>query len=391
MKRAFNLSLARLAAFAALGAAVLSACSSGAPTEQRDPTSGPDAGPSYSGPPPATADIQAFRINFWENIRGANRCGGCHNQGGQAPQFARSDDVNAAYQQATGIVDRSQPSQSLLVTKVAGGHNCWLADPGACASILTNWITNWVGATDTGGREIELVPPPIKDPGQSRRFPATAPPEFMALYNQVLDPFCSNCHQSDAATAQQPYFASDDLAEAYLASISKINLDDPAQSRFVIRLRAESHNCWSNCQSNADLVEQLIQAMAAAIEPTTIDPSLIVSKALRLVDGTVASGGSRYDTNEIARYEFKTGSGRVAFDTSGVDPAADLQFVGDVDWVGGWGINIRASDGRPAKAQASTTASRKFHQLITATGEYSIEAWVVPGNVTQEDARIVSY
>ncbi|MGH8241426.1 MAG: LamG domain-containing protein, partial [Steroidobacteraceae bacterium] len=42
-------------------------------------------------------------------------------------------------------------------------------------------------------------------------------------------------------------------------------------------------------------------------------------------------------------------------------------------------------------AQASTTASRKFHQLITATGEYSIEAWVVPGNVTQEDARIISY
>jgi hypothetical protein len=29
--------------------------------------------------------------------------------------------------------------------------------------------------------------------------------------------------------------------------------------------------------------------------------------------------------------------------------------------------------------------------LISATGEYSIEAWVIPGNVTQEDARIISY
>jgi hypothetical protein len=44
-----------------------------------------------------------------------------------------------------------------------------------------------------------------------------------------------------------------------------------------------------------------------------------------------------------------------------------------------------------AKAQASTTTSRKFQQLIGATGEFSIEAWAVPGNVTQEDARIVTY
>jgi len=46
---------------------------------------------------------------------------------------------------------------------------------------------------------------------------------------------------------------------------------------------------------------------------------------------------------------------------------------------------------RSGKAQGSTTASRKLHDLIRATGEYSIEAWVAPGNVTQEDARIVSY
>ena len=55
-------------------------------------------------------------------------------------------------------------------------------------------------------------------------------------------------------------------------------------------------------------------------------------------------------------------------------------------WVGGWGIDIR--DG---KAQGSTAASAKLHDLITATASTRIEAWVVPGNVTQEDARIVSY
>ncbi len=72
-------------------------------------TTPPTSGPTYSGPPPANADIQAFRINFWENVRGTNRCGSCHNATGQAPQFARSDDVNAAYQQAGGVVDRDEP------------------------------------------------------------------------------------------------------------------------------------------------------------------------------------------------------------------------------------------------------------------------------------------
>ncbi len=133
-------------------------------------------------------------------------------------------------------------------------------------------------------------------------------------------------------------------------------------------------------------MQAAIQMMTDAITPSQVDPNLITSKALTLFDGTVAAGGNRYENNLIALYEFKSGQGGIAFDTSGVDPAADLTLSGDVTWVGGWGINVRTG-----KAQASTTASRKFHQLITATGEYSIEAWVVPGNVVQEDARIVSY
>ena len=43
------------------------------------------------------------------------------------------------------------------------------------------------------------------------------------------------------------------------------------------------------------------------------------------------------------------------------------------------------------KAQGSTSASRKLHTQLTTSGEYSIEAWVAPGNITQEDARIVTY
>lgn len=404
MKRAYKSSVARLAAI--LMVAALAGCSGGASTEQNQATTGPSTGSgAYSGPVPATADIQSFKVNFWDNVRGTDRCGNCHTAGGQSPSFARSDDVNAAYQQASGVVDRNSPSQSRIVTKVGGGHNCWLPDAGACASILTRWITDWVGATAEGGRQIELVAPVAKDPGSSRRFPATAPASFYTDNGAVrstytlLTTYCDNCHRPDAATPQSPYFASGDVQEAYQAAIPKINLDTPADSRFVIRLGRESHNCWNVCSDNdpatldnAQEMQAAIQLMTDSITPTQVDASLVVSKALTLYEGTLASGGNRYENNLIALYEFKTGSGDIAFDTSGVDPAANLDLLGargtDWDWFGGYGINFKTP---AAMAKASTVTSPKLHKLITATGEYSIEAWVVPGNVVQEDARIVSY
>ncbi len=395
MKRVLDRSVPRLGLLALLAVAVLSGCGGGASTTENPPPP-PTSGSSYSGPPPATADIQAFRVSFWDNVRGTGHCDSCHDAGGQSPQFARGDDVNAAYQQATGIVDRDSPSESIIVAKVGGGHNCWLADAGACASIMTRWIQEWVGATGIGGRQIQLVEPPSKNPGSTRRLPATAPSAYFTdgasrSTFTLLTTYCADCHRSTSATKQSPFFAAADVQESYQNAIPKIDLDDPQNSRFVIRLRNEQHNCWSNCAANATEMQAAIQMLASSISPTQIDPNLITSKALTLFDGTVASGGNRYENHLIALYEFKSNGGRIAFDTSGVAPAADLNFVGDVTWVGGWGINIRGTDLAPAKAQASTTASRKFQQLITATGEYSIEAWVVPGNVTQEDARIVSY
>ena len=127
--------------------------------------------------------------------------------------------------------------------------------------------------------------------------------------------------------------------------------------------------------------------MADGIELTELDPELINSKALTLFDGTLATGGGRFENDLIAKWEFKTGSGTTAFDTSGVEPAINLTLNGDASWIGGWGIQVING-----KAQGSTTSSKKLHKLITATGEFAIEAWVVPANVTQEGpARIISY
>jgi hypothetical protein len=370
----------------------LAGCGGGASTEE-NPNTAPPNGPTYNGPPPATADVQAFRINLWENIKATNRCGQCHGAGGQVPMFARGDDVNLAYEAANTVVDLTQPSDSRMVVKVGGGHNCWLSANSACADILTTWITNWAGAAAGGGTQIQLVPPPLRDVGSSRNFPDTPPPAFTGVHN-LLTQFCSRCHTSSAVTPQSPYFASADIDEAYEAAKTKINLDNAAQSRLVVRLRDEFHNCWPipangapNCPGSADAMQNAIQAMINQIQPDVVDPSLVISKALTLYDGTVASGGSRFDGNAIAKWEFKTGIGSTAFDTSGVEPAINLTLSGDVTWVGGWGINVKTG----GKAQGSTASSKKLNDLIRGTGEYTLEAWVAAANVAQEDAYIMSY
>jgi mono/diheme cytochrome c family protein len=369
---------------------LLNACGGGAETQVNPPTS---VAPSsaYTGPAPSFPDVQFFRVSLWENIRTEVRCGACHNAGGQAPEFARSDDVNLAYSAALPLVDLQTPSDSRLVTKVASGHNCWLGTDApsvqACANIMITWIENWANSANSGsgGRQIVLTAPSLVDPGSSKAFPASSA-GFDAIH-QLLLTHCAGCHTPESLTPQSPYFANADRDIAYEAAKSKINLDDPADSRLVVRLRSEFHNCWSDCQANATTMQTAIENFAATITADVIDPALVTSKAMRLIDGIIASGGNRYEANQIALWEFKSGTGFTAFDTSGVDPAIDLTISGsDVEWVGGYGINIRSG-----KAQGSTASSRKLYDAITTTGEYAIEAWVAPANVTQEDAYIVSY
>ena len=76
---------------------ILGGCGGGADTVQLTAANLPSTS-NYTGPAPATGDVQSFMINVWENLRPNNRCGTCHSDdGGQSPMFARDDDVNLAY------------------------------------------------------------------------------------------------------------------------------------------------------------------------------------------------------------------------------------------------------------------------------------------------------
>jgi len=365
----------------------------------------------------AIKDICNFQTEFWAKMLDASNCENCHNTntGSQAPYFLDTDDVNTAYGQmiSSNLVDRDVPGSSALITKINEGHNCGTAS--ACSALATNataYISNWVtggvpgGGTDDEPNVITLTPPAIKDVGSSKNFPASAPSDFSGVHTLLVDN-CADCHRDSASVPQTPFFADADINIAYDAIVTsqKISLDIPRDSRLVVRMD-EGHNCWDlsstlqqavtegrkNC---AVEMEQAIVAFAEVIETDEVDQNWKTSKALTLLDGTVASGGARDDSSTIALYEFKAGSGATIQDTSGVGVPLNLKLFGnegtDYRWVGGWGIEFLTSS---AKAQATTQDSRKLLTQILGSGAYSIEAWVVPANVSQGDdspARIINY
>ncbi|VAW56029.1 FIG00702062: hypothetical protein, partial [hydrothermal vent metagenome] len=399
--------------------ALLTACgdSTEVETNVNDNTDNNTA-PVYLGPAPLTNEVQAFKIEFWDKLSSTNRCGQCHTNGGPAASFAFVDlqDVNTAYTQATSrnsqgqlLVDRDNPSSSRVILRVGEGHNCWENNPNdICATIIEGYVNNWLNGTTSSSSGRSIVLAPLTDtiaPGDSRNFPATSQdsnPNFATTIYPVLTANCSGCHSETSGTPQSPFFAGADVEAAYEAAKSKIDLDNlfiPAdfslqanldknpKSRFVSRI-LEQHNCWTaSCTDDAEEMQTAINNFAGGIVLTAIDGALITSQAVTFNDATLASGGNRYENDQIALWEFKTGAGNEAFDSSGVEPAMKLTFSGPVSWILGYGVNFSSG----GKAQASTVTSKKLTDLITLTNAYSLEAWVIPGNVTQEDSRIISY
>lgn len=66
---------------------------------------------------------------------------------------------------------------------------------------------------------------------------------------------CVSCHSSI-----QPMHASDNYREAHdiLVSQNKVNFNNIQNSRLVMKLRNENHNCWSSCEENAKEMEAAI-------------------------------------------------------------------------------------------------------------------------------------
>ncbi len=351
----------------------------------------------YDGDPPQSADVQSFKTAFYDNLVTEDRCGRCHTPGGESGSidFVNRDDVNLAWQTAKALVNLVEPSSSALVNKVAGGHQCWLGSDRAatCAVTITGYIENWASGASQGVSLVSLSPRTIYSPDAEIKFFPAEVADAQALGGEIDDlltltrTFCSNCHNESVATPQAPFFASSNDDTAYAALKTKADLNTPAQSRLVKRLSQDGHQCWSDCADNADTMQAAIQAFANLLVASSVDSDLAFSMAQVLQsDGIVAASGGRYETDIIAKWEFREGSGITVADTSGLRPEIELTLSGDVGWLGGGGVRFAGG-----KAQSGVSASEKLTSLISTSGEYTIEAWVAPFNVTQEDAWMVAY
>jgi hypothetical protein len=364
---------------------LVSACGDST-VEEKPPIVSDNSNLEYTGPAPATEDIQKYKTSLWDNISATDRCGSCHTEGNQAPYFASRENVNDAYAATNPLVSLTKPEESRLVQKVEGGHNCWLDSDQACGETMQQWVKLWADDRVSTANAIVLKAPVIKEPGTSKNFPSDNTLFSTHVY-PIVRQYCVDCHNESSSTAQSPFFVSDNIDKAYQAARQVINLEEPSKSRLVIRLSDEFHNCWSDCQANSNEMQAGIQALSDEISVDVISKEMVVSKSLLLTDGLVASSGGRFEADIIALYQFKTGNGNTAYDTSGISPAANLTLTGNVEWLGSWGLSFTNG-----KAQASTANSKKIHDLITSTNEFAIEAWITPHNVVQEGpARIISY
>jgi hypothetical protein len=242
-------------------------------------------------------------------------------------------------------------------------------------------------------------PPPPVDPPPADP-PIDPPPADLAArmqaFSQTVQPitgqYCVGCHAGFGPGS--PAFAAPDTSQAYHALVDnqKVLLGSPYDSRVVQRV-VSGHFCWSDCSDDAEELRAAIALWAQLVGEDAAGPEPadgIASLALLLADGQETGAGIRNDANVIARWEFQQGTGNVAYDTSPVTPAMDLELVG-TQWVAGGGI-----ENMSGKAVASAEASRKLYSRIAdpedGSQEYTIEAWVTPGNTDQNGpARIVSY
>ena len=80
-----------------------------------------------------------------------------------------------------------------------------------------------------------------------------------------------------------------------------------------------------------------------------------------------------YETATIAKYEFKTGTGNIAYDTSGRRAGAEPHALGRRR------LGRRLGHQRQGRRQGAghrDRVSKKLADLIKSTGEFTIEAWV---------------
>ena len=174
-----------------------------------------------------------------------------------------------------------------MVLKVGGGHNCWVADPSACADTMLVWIKTWIGAgsaSDHAGHAARAAGADGRQrPSSSPWIRASAARASRAPSIRCSSQFCSRCHTlqlrdrrssrtSPAPTSTRP------TPRRRRRSISRRR---PSRASMCV-WATEFHNCWAtpaggapDCPGSAAAMLTAIKAFANGIPVTQIDPTLV--------------------------------------------------------------------------------------------------------------------
>jgi hypothetical protein len=100
---------------------------------------------------------------------------------------------------------------------------------------------------------------------------ATSLAAFQTTLYPLLRSNCSGCHSTEVtvgAGAQAPIHADSDVSLAHQYALTRVNFRSPADSKFVVRMAIDRHNCFgTGCTDAAAKMLTAVQAWAAAVAP----------------------------------------------------------------------------------------------------------------------------
>ena len=259
------------------------------------------------------------------------------------------------------------------------------------------------GGDPAAGDPVAGDPDPVFTPTPTPTGVMDPEAAFAQTVYPLTELYCVNCHAG--AGPGFPHIAHPDVGTAYRAVVDnqKVNFATPDSSRLVERLVTDNHFCWSGdcamdgAEMSAAIVEwgnlfgftPVTGATGGGTGTGTAMPGGVLASFTNSFANATQVDVQRFDGNIIALWTFEEEQGDVTADLSGVQPAMDLTLTG-TEWIPGGGINIVSG-----KATSNPTDSQKLFDMIASgngSQAYSIEAWITPGNVTQEGpARIVTY
>jgi hypothetical protein len=213
-------------------------------------------------------------------------CVSCHTT--QSPTHAHPD-AQVAHDSLIALhkVNFQNVSNSRIVAKIRDeNHSCW----GDCqdnADEMQAMVQIWADKVNALEEEEEEQGGTNGNGGNtSTNEGLSSLAAFEQTVYQITTENCIQCHQN---TSPQHANNNIQLAHDSLLNQGKIDFNNIPNSRMVQRLRTDGHNCWGNCEDNAQEMESAIEQWADLMEESTS----------YTVEGIV-TGQSDYVSNELA-------------------------------------------------------------------------------------------